>query len=228
MATFVLTDIEGTTSSIAFVKDVLFPYARERMPDWLAEHAEAPEVAAQLDAVRAEIGEADADVARLAEVLQGWIDDDRKATPLKALQGWIWREGFEAGAYRAHVYPDALDALARWQSQGLEQYVYSSGSVAAQVLFFRHSVAGDLTHLFEGHFDTTTGPKKDVNSYVAIAGALGTAPAEVLFLSDLEAEVDAAAAAGMPTVWVVRDGPLPSSSVHLVVRDLAAVDPTDL
>ena len=197
----ILTDIEGTTSSIAFVKETLFPYARRRMAEFVRSHADDPEVATHL---RAAAGSDPVDLTAVIQRLEQWIDEDRKETSLKALQGLIWRHGYEEGAYRGHVYPDALMGLRRWHEQGLKLYVYSSGSVAAQLLLFRHSTAGDLTGLFSGHFDTRVGSKKETDSYAAIAREIGVAASDILFLSDVVAELDAAQAAGMGTTRLVR------------------------
>lgn len=194
----VLTDIEGTTSSIAFVAETLFPYARAALPAYVAAHAEA--VAPLLDAVRA------AEPGDPVHTLLRWIDEDRKATPLKTLQGWIWAEGYAAGAFKGHVYSDAAEALRRWHAAGVRLFVYSSGSVEAQQLIFRHSDQGDLELLFSGWFDTTTGPKREAASYEAIKAAIGLPGPAILFLSDVQAELDAARAAGMATLLVDRAG----------------------
>lgn len=156
-----------------------------------------------MDAVAAEIGAAGPD-ACITEVLQGWIDEDRKHTALKALQGMIWKAGYENADFHAHVYPDAVERLRAWQAQGLPLYVYSSGSVGAQKLFFAHSEAGDLLPLFSGHFDTEIGGKREAASYTRIAESLGLPPAEILFLSDVVEELDAAREAGMATALIDR------------------------
>ncbi len=181
MTKAILTDIEGTTSSIAFVHDVLFPYARARLPAWVAKHG--------------------GDLAQL----NAWMDADAKVTELKDIQGKIWAEGYAAGELKGHVYPDAAEALRRWHDEGLTLAVFSSGSVAAQKLIFGHSDQGDLSPLFSGWFDTTTGPKRDAQSYVLIADALGVSPADVLFLSDISGETDAAKAAGMRALLIDRE-----------------------
>jgi enolase-phosphatase E1 len=202
----VVTDIEGTTSSIGFVKEVLFPYARRRLPDFVRQQALHPEVSKLLDETRALAGEPSADLEGVIRVLVRWIDEDRKATPLKELQGRIWAEGYAAGDYRGHIFPDAARALARWHAAGVALYVYSSGSVNAQRLLFAHSEAGDLTSLFTDFFDTRTGPKSDSASYSRIVARVGSAPRDIIFLSDNRAEIDAAAAAGLRTVLIDRDG----------------------
>jgi enolase-phosphatase E1 len=194
----ILTDIEGTTSSIAFVADVLFPYARARLADYVAAHpAETAQILAEVAA--SEPGDPVATLLR-------WIDEDRKATPLKALQGMIWSDGYASGAFRGHIYPDAVAGLQRWHAAGIALYVFSSGSVPAQKLLFGHSEAGDLTPLFSGYFDTTTGPKREAASYAKIAEAIGIAPADVLFLSDTPEEVAAARGAGMAARLIDRAG----------------------
>ena len=164
----ILTDIEGTTSAVSFVFDVLFPYAAKHLPDFVREHAGRVDVAAQLDAVRRDSDEPDADVERVVEILLGWIAEDRKATPLKALQGMVWEQGYLAGQLKGHVYPDAVDALKHWHQAGYQLFVYSSGSIQAQRLIFGCSQAGDLTPLFSGYFDTTSGPKREAQSYANI------------------------------------------------------------
>lgn len=203
MKTLVLTDIEGTTSSISFVKDVLFPYARRGLPRFVREHGGEPEVRRWLDAVATEHGAVCSDEV-IVEILQGWIDVDRKHTALKALQGMLWQDGYRSADFSAHLYPDAAAALRRWHDAGHALAVYSSGSVAAQKLFFGHSDAGDLLPLFDAFFDTETGGKREAASYARIAAALERAPAGILFLSDVVAELDAAREAGLRTTLVDR------------------------
>jgi enolase-phosphatase E1 len=193
MAKAILTDIEGTTSSIAFVTDTLFPYARARLADWIAAHAD--EAASILKDVPGDP----------VETLTRWIDEDRKETALKTLQGLIWAEGYADGTLKGHVYPDAAEALRRWHAEGLRLYVYSSGSIVAQKLIFGHSNAGDLTRLFSGYFDTTSGPKKEAASYRRIAADIGLPVEDILFLSDSIPEIEAARAAGLKTRLVDRE-----------------------
>lgn len=201
----VLLDIEGTTSSIAFVHEVLFPYARRALPDFLLSHAGEPAVRAEIEATAAETGIDADDLDAIGATLLAWIDADRKATPLKSLQGMIWEEGYRSEAFRAHLYPDTLPALEAWQQAGLPLYIYSSGSIHAQKLFFEHSEAGDLRHLFSGHFDTGSGSKKEAGSYRNIARTLELPPEQIIFLSDVPEELDAARAAGLQTIWVIRE-----------------------
>lgn len=216
----ILTDIEGTTSSISFVKDVLFPYARRALPGYVSEHADAPAVRHWLDAIAVETGATD-DAAHVA-TLQRWIDEDRKHTALKALQGMVWADGYARGDFKAPVYPDVLDALRHWYSAGLPLYVYSSGSVAAQKLLFQHCDAGDISALFSDFFDTEVGGKREAASYRRIAGTIGIPADEILFLSDVIEELDAARDAGMRTVLVDRLSDYPEP--RLDTRGHARVD----
>jgi enolase-phosphatase E1 len=219
----ILTDIEGTTSAVSFVFDVLFPYAAAHLPDYVRQHATEAEVAAQLQAVRNDSAEPQADVERVIEILLGWIAEDRKATPLKALQGMVWQQGYLAGQLKGHVYPDAVEALQRWHREGYALYVYSSGSIQAQKLIFGRSEAGDLSGLFSGYFDTTSGPKREVQSYRTIASAIGHPAQDILFLSDIVQELDAAGQASMATCGLVRDGGVLAG--HTNVVSFAQIDP---
>lgn len=219
----ILTDIEGTTSAVSFVFDVLFPYARKHLPAFVLNSATEPAVAEQIEAVRRESGEPDASIERVVEILLEWIAADRKATSLKALQGMVWADGYCAGQLKGHVYPDAVAALRRWHEQGYALYVYSSGSVQAQKLIFGCAEAGDLTPLFSGYFDTGSGHKREVDSYVRIAASIGSPVGEILFLSDVVEELDAARQAGMQTCGLVREGG--SLAGHEAVGSFDAIDP---
>ncbi len=194
----IVTDIEGTTSSISFVKDVLFPFARARMAAFLAAHETAPDVAAALGDVPG------LNRTHKCATLLEWMDADSKATPLKTLQGLIWRSGFESGELRGHLYADAAPCLHAWHAAGIKLYIYSSGSVAAQKLLFGYSDAGDLTPLFSGFFDTHVGTKREEASYAAIHAQLDLPAADIAFLSDIAEELDAAQAAGLRTCQLVR------------------------
>jgi len=218
----ILTDIEGTTSSISFVHDVLFPYARERMAAFLHEHAGEARVAEQIEAVRRETGEG-LDLDGVTAQLIAWIDADRKITPLKALQGMIWEAGFVNGDFTGHVYEDAVRNLKAWHAQGIPLYIFSSGSVQAQQLLFGHSDAGDLRPLFSGFYDTRVGAKREAAAYTAIAADIGLPAGDILFMSDIEAELDAARAAGMQTLWLVRDGEPDPAAAHRQVTDFDAI-----
>lgn len=219
----VVSDIEGTTSSLSFVKDVLFPYAREHIGDYVREHTQEPALAALIEEVRRE---ADRPLA-LDEViaqLVAWIDEDKKITPLKAIQGMLWEDGYRNGAFTGHVYPDAGARLQTWHDNGIRLYLYSSGSVHAQKLLFAHTDYGDLNDLFDGYFDTTIGAKGDSASYRRIVDALGLQPEEILFLSDVESELDAAEEAGMNTLWLVRDGVVYMDAAHRQVVDFNDIE----
>lgn len=220
----ILTDIEGTTSAVSFVFDVLFPYAKQHLPAFVRQHAGEPDVAAQLQAVRNDSAEPDASVDRVIEILLQWIAEDRKATPLKALQGMVWQQGYQAGQLKGHVYPDAVEALKRWHQAGYALYVYSSGSIQAQKLIFGCSEAGDLSGLFSGYFDTTSGPKREEASYRSIASSIGHPAEAILFLSDIVEELDAAQQAGMATCALVRDGG--ELKGHINVSNFTAIEPS--
>jgi enolase-phosphatase E1 len=218
----ILTDIEGTTSSLSFVKDVLFPYARERMAGFIRQHGNEPQVRELLQQVSQEAGKPLNDDQAITQ-LREWIDQDRKVTPLKALQGLIWEAGYRNGDYQGHIYDDAAEYLRRWHQQGLKLYVYSSGSVYAQKLLFGHTTHGDLTPLFSGYFDTQVGHKQETGSYQTIAREIGLPAGDILFLSDIEAELDAARDAGMQTAWLVRDGELQPDAAHQQVSTFAKI-----
>jgi enolase-phosphatase E1 len=220
----ILTDIEGTTSSIRFVHDVLFPYAREHMAEFVRCHAEDVHVVPHLNDVRLTAG-ADLDLEGVIGQLIQWIDADEKATPLKALQGMIWEAGYRNGDFTGHIYPDAARQLRAWHDGGIRLYIFSSGSTQAQQLLFGHSDAGDLTSLFSGYYDTRIGNKREPAAYRAIAAGIGLPPQDILFLSDVREELDAARTAGMHTTWLVRDGTPDASAAHPQVDHFDAIDP---
>lgn len=222
----ILLDIEGTTAPISFVAEVLFPYAAERLPEFVRDHAAEPEIAVALKET-AELEGRALTTGEAADVLLGWIRADRKATPLKTIQGKIWREGYESGAILAPVYPDAVTAMRAWKEAGKRLDVYSSGSVEAQLLLYRHTKDGDLTPLFTAYFDTKTGPKMEAASYAEIARQITVPPEEILFLSDATAEVSAALEAGM-TSWRIDRTMAPGTSTESdgqrVAADFAVVE----
>jgi enolase-phosphatase E1 len=226
MIRFILLDIEGTTTDILFVHKVLFPYSLRHLPAYVKQHAANPLVQEALQSVQqtvqAEEGET-IDEAKAIEVLLNWIQQDRKHTALKQLQGLIWKEGFEQLHYHGHVYQDVPRALQNWKRKGLNIGIYSSGSIQAQKLLFGYSVAGDLTPLLSYHFDTHIGPKQEVESYRKIVAELNLAPIEVLFISDIEAELDAARLAGMQVIQIVREGTTPSPR-HQQAPTLLAIE----
>lgn len=222
MVQAIVTDIEGTTSSLSFVKDVLFPYARAHLAGFVAAHGHEPAVRALLDDANREAGGGLDDAGVVAQ-LERWIDADRKLTPLKSLQGLIWEAGYRNGDFQGHIYPDATAALRAWHARGIRLYVYSSGSVYAQRLLFGHSEAGDLTPLFSGYYDTHIGGKREPDAYRAIVADIGLPAGEILFLSDIVEELDAAQVAGMRTIQLVRDGDMDLQARHRQVRDFAAI-----
>ncbi len=203
----IVTDIEGTTTPMAFVHDVLFPYARQRLADFCRSQAGDPAVLAVLAEARALAGHPEYESARTVDLLLGWMAEDRKAGPLKTLQGLIWKSGYEAGMLQGQVYADAAHELRRWHARGLPLYVYSSGSEAAQRLIFGYSERGDLTPLFSSYFDTRAGAKVEASSYAAIAATIRIDPVAILFLTDHPGEVAAALAAGYQVVRLDRGLP---------------------
>ncbi len=218
----VLLDIEGTTSSVQFVYEVLFPFARRELTDFLRRRwgdADVTHACAMMPGNNSTQEGVAAEAIRL-------MDGDVKATGLKELQGLIWQEGYAAGHLKSHVYADVPPALRCWKEQGLDLRIFSSGSVAAQKVFFAHTDAGDLLPFFQGHYDTTTGPKREAESYRRIAADMKLPTSAILFLSDIVQELDAAAEAGMRTGLVVRPGnaPVTAGQVHPVVTDFGQID----
>ena len=228
-------DIEGTTTPIAFVHEVLFPYARARVRAYLAQHANDPDVRADVALLRAEYAResplpdlppwnASDDLASTEAYVYWLMDRDRKSTGLKSLQGRIWEVGYRAGELKGkgEVYPDVRPALARWRDAGKTIAIFSSGSIQAQRNLFANTTAGDLSAFLSGYFDTTTGPKREAASYRRIAAALHRSPEDVLFVSDVVAELDAARAAGMHTALCVRGSvPGDATTAHPRVRSFA-------
>ncbi|QDV27408.1 acireductone synthase [Aureliella helgolandensis] len=222
--TGVLLDIEGTTSSISFVHDVMFPFVLDRLDTFLAEHFTRGDVQAACETIAQDAGHASlaawqaaqstvsaqATVSAqelVAQEVRKLMANDVKATGLKALQGLIWQVGFQAGELTAHVYPDVLPAIETWRAGGLDVRIYSSGSIAAQKLFFGHlEDAGNCLHLFSGHYDTTFGGKKEADSYRRIAADWGKPLEEILFVTDIAEEATAAIAAGAQVAASVRPG----------------------
>jgi enolase-phosphatase E1 len=226
----ILLDVEGTTSSVAYVYQTLFPFARRELAGYLERQWQDPATMASCERIARDTGAASLaewagttsseDVRRkvIAEV-ERLMDADVKATGLKELQGLIWREGYTAGRLRSHVYPDVPPALRAWRQAGRDVRIFSSGSVEAQRVFFTHTDAGNLLEFFRGHYDTTFGHKREQSSYQRIAAEMKLPPDEILFLSDMVAELDAAIAAGMRSGLVVRPGnaPVPPRHPHRVI-----------
>jgi enolase-phosphatase E1 len=232
----VLLDIEGTTTPIAFVHEVLFSYARLHVRSFLKERFSSAELLADLQQLREDHatdvkqnlqppalleGSRDAEIDSLVEYVNWLIDRDRKSTGLKSLQGKIWKQGYIDGTLKAELFADVAPALERWRHAGLKISIFSSGSSLAQKLLFAHTEAGDLTGFIDNYFDTTEGSKTDVASYSRIASALGLPARDVLFISDVAPELEAAGAAGMQTLLCVRLGnqPQPSAERYQIIRD---------
>jgi len=214
-ASTVVLDIEGTTGAAGFVHGALYDHARPRLGPWIDAHPDDEDVAAAVAQTKADAGlAADASTDQVVAALHAWMDGDVKATPLKTLQGQIWAAGFAAGELSSHFFEDVVPRLRAWHERGVRLAVFSSGSVASQVPWFRHSPSGDLTPLVDAYFDTVNaGPKRVPASYAAIAAALDEQPGRLLFLSDLPAELDAARAAGWQAVGVRRPGE-PNADAH--------------
>jgi enolase-phosphatase E1 len=219
----IVTDIEGTTSAIDFVHQVLFPYSTKALPDYVRQHAQQTEIAAIIAQVKAEIKQADADLEVIITTLLDWIARDQKITPLKTLQGFIWETGFKNNHFQGHLYQDAYLNLKQWQQAGIKLYVFSSGSIKAQKLLFGYSQYGDLTYLFEGYFDTQVGNKKTVTAYQNIQKAIALPASEILFLSDVIAELDAAKTVGYHTLLLDREKNIDNTQGHNVVSDFDAI-----
>lgn len=207
--TFILTDIEGTTTSISFVADELFPYFRNHINDLRALTSNPVVEKAFIDTIHLALeldGEVICSEEEIIAKLHRWSIEDRKITPLKAVQGVLWDKGYRDGTLKGHIYPDVATNLKRWHDQGIGLGVFSSGSVAAQKLIFGFSVAGDLTPLFSAYFDTNTGGKRETTTYSLIAERVNIAPENILFLSDIKEELEAADTAGYQTLQLVRPG----------------------
>jgi len=237
----ILLDIEGTTTPLEFVYKTLFPYARSHVRQFLGRHLASSEVRADITGLRDEhlqdtrqgfnppLFRQDAPEQELESVVSyfEWlVERDRKSMPLKSLQGKIWEEGYRSGELRGEVFDDVPRALARWQEQKKNTCIFSSGSVLAQKLLFAHTTAGDLTRHISHYFDTTTGSKTDTKSYQEIANVLHRLPSEVVFISDVTTELDAAKSAGMQTLLCVRPGNRPQpASTYVLIRTLDDVFP---
>ena len=222
----ILLDIEGTTTPIDFVHKVLFPYAKARVEDLV--RAEFNELGEEILELRAECeadktytdGFDESSPASIAAYLKHLIDIDRKSTPLKTIQGMIWQDGYESGELKSVVFDDVPPAFERWKSEGKTIAIYSSGSVLAQQYLFRYTDHGDLTPFISDYFDTNVGGKRDTASYQAIAGALDIDGSDILFVSDIPAELDAARSTGLQTVLSIRPGNIEVAEdpIHPIVR----------
>ncbi|NPB07993.1 MAG: acireductone synthase [Aquificae bacterium] len=215
MVRAVLLDIEGTIAPLSFVKEVLFPYSLEKLEEFLKEHSEDPEVREILRETQELVGRP-LSLEEAIGLFRKWIEEDRKVTPLKELQGLIWEEGFRSGKLVAPLYEDAYEKLKEWKEMGIPLYVYSSGSVRAQKLFFSHTNYGDVTDFFRGFYDTRIGPKKEKRSYEKIVREIGLSPQDVLFISDNPDELRAASQAGLQVLQSVREGVQPSEEFRKI------------
>jgi enolase-phosphatase E1 len=205
---WILTDIEGTTTEVSFVYDILFPYFRSHMDEWKT--VDSDQMNQVLEQTRVLVLEEQSinlsNKEAIFDQLRQWSIEDRKITPLKTFQGMVWEQGFKSGAIRGHMYPDVKPALERWAEMGMKLAIFSSGSIAAQKQLFGFSTEGDLTPYFSAYFDTTTGMKRDEQTYHLIVQQLHTSANSVLFLSDIHQELEAAKEAGMRTLQLVRPG----------------------
>lgn len=225
----ILLDIEGTTTPIHFVYQALFPFVRAHLKDYLRHHADSEEMQRDLSLLREEYvkdmepglappeltdADVDAQIESVARYVFWLMDRDRKSTGLKSLQGKIWQQGYLTGELKSQVFPDVPPALEYWKNRNLDVRIFSSGSVLAQRLLFANTEVGDLTHFLGGYFDTSIGAKTDLESYRKIANQFRLPAAELLFISDMTAELDAAKHAGMRTLLCVRPGNLPQPEKH--------------
>lgn len=224
---YILTDVEGTTTSISFVHETLFPFAKERLKAYVQKHASEVAVQNILKATKQtakEESQKDISNEEATDLLLDWIKNDRKHSALKDLQGLIWEEGYVSGEIKGHVYKDVPVALKAWSEAGLTLGVYSSGSVKAQHSIFQYSTEGNLRAFFKNHFDTAVGHKREVESYARIANELKLNPADILFLSDIKEELDAARTAGMKTIQLVRQNDVVIGD-HKTARDFSEIKP---
>lgn len=223
----ILLDIEGTTTPVAFVFGVLFPYARDRVASFLANQGQAPEVQADLALLQQEYAtEAPAptlpvwsgtEPVAAVPYIHYLMDCDRKSTGLKSLQGKLWNQGYTEGSLKSQLFEDVRPAIERWHRAGKRIYIYSSGSIQAQKLLFGNTQAGDLTPLFQGYFDTTTGSKKELASYQQITAVIDLPATQILFISDVTAELKAAQTAGLQTLLSQRPGNAPQDPENFTV-----------
>ncbi|MEM0981344.1 MAG: acireductone synthase [Cyanobacteria bacterium P01_H01_bin.58] len=230
----ILLDIEGTTTPVDFVFGVLFPYARDRVASFLVNQGQVPEVQADLALLRQEYTTevptsdlptwSDTEPVAAVPYIHYLMDCDRKSTGLKSLQGKLWNQGYTEGRLKSQLFEDVKPAIERWHRAGKRIYIYSSGSIQAQKLLFGNTEAGDLTPLLQGYFDTTTGPKKEAASYHKIAAAIALPPAQIIFISDVIAELKAAQAAGLQTLLSQRPGNAPQEPKEFtVITDFTAL-----
>ena len=237
LAKCVLLDIEGTVSDVRFVFDVMFPYAKRELPTFLQRNwtTRSVQAAIQIVATDAQISDLDnwlganwqtcpaSAWGKLTEHLDELMANDSKSTGLKQLQGMVWQSGFESGAIVAELFDDVLPALQAWREAGIDIRIYSSGSVLAQMMFFKYTVLGDLSNFFSAHYDTKIGMKKEPSSYTKIAAEVGIEPSEIIFITDIYGEIVAAGQAGMQVVASVRPNnvPLPAEFTGLTITSFS-------
>jgi enolase-phosphatase E1 len=212
----VLCDIEGTTTSLSFAHEVLFPLSYDQMEVFIKQNWNSDLVRPEIQQIKSQIGNADPD--QVIKTLRSWIKEDRKEGPLKSIQGKIWKDAFESGKIRGHVYNDVPPGFRKWHDSEIQICIFSSGSIEAQKLLFRYSESGDLSQFISSYFDTTTGPKKESSSYKKIASKLLLPASNILFLSDVQSELDAARTAGMQTTQLLREGVTANFSGHPTVN----------
>lgn len=214
----ILCDIEGTTTDIKFVHKVLFPYSKKNFPEFLKSSQENSEVLHIINSIKKEYLTNEAELVDVIDIINFWIKEDKKISQLKELQGLIWVDGYDKGEFKGHIYSEVKTCFEIWKKCGKDLYIYSSGSVFAQKLLFSHTTEGDLTPLLSGYFDTNIGHKREERSYQNIITELACEPGEILFLSDIEEELDAAKLAGMKTGHLNRDN-LISTSRHKIYNN---------
>jgi len=226
----ILLDVEGTTTSISFVHDTLFPFAKKKIAGWIKNNIGNKNVKQAIENVKETCRNEKIEFfdEHAIDVLINWIDSDRKHSSLKLLQGLIWKEGYIDGSLRGHVYPEVPHCLKKWREQGIELGIYSSGSVEAQKLLFSYSIAGDLNKYFSYNFDTAVGHKREVKSYQNIISSVNTKPNNILFLSDICEELDAAKKAGMKTIQLIRDEKINNHGPHSKVQEFTEIELTHL
>lgn len=225
----VVVDIEGTTSASGYIFDVMFPYSHSEMHHWVEAHkgTELLEDLKNQTAVMLEVPSLSDE--EFVILMRRWIDEDRKASPLKTAQGLIWEEGFDAGLLESHVFEEVPAALNQWKAKGLRLYVYSSGSVAAQISWFKNAPQGSLIEIFSGNFDTVNaGSKREAHSYDVIAEMISIPPKRIVFLSDVEQELIAAKAAGWQVVGVARDGEPAQQKQDAEIQWITAFDQLEI
>lgn len=231
----ILLDIEGTTSSVAYVFEVLFPFAKNHLHEYLERNWNDPSLQAALRQLVRDVGlPVSVNGATISKehlplfetTAIDLMERDVKATGVKEMQGLIWTEGYASGELKSHVYPDVVEALQSWKNQGIDIRIFSSGSIHAQKVFFKNTEYGDLLTYFSDHYDTTSGQKREVESYHNICKACGYKPEEIAFLSDVGQELDAAKAAGIFTVLVMRPGnaPVVAQEEHAKIESFSEIE----